>query len=205
MPSPRTLTKFPFRGKGICSWCGKPVKPPRTHWCSQACVEEWQIRANPGHARLRVAERDHGVCSLCGLDCNALARALRATIAEEYRGDNAKRYPGYVPFMPRYAWDAVWDQLRFAERMGTFTRFRSMALEAGIPTSQWRRLLSRHGERDALWEADHIVPVCEGGGACGLDNLRTLCWQCHAGETARLHSRRRALRCAAEVLFKEGA
>jgi 5-methylcytosine-specific restriction protein A len=30
-----------------------------------------------------------------------------------------------------------------------------------------------------LWDADHIVPVKEGGGVCGLDNLRTLCISCH--------------------------
>lgn len=44
---------------------------------------------------------------------------------------------------------------------------------------------SRH-----FWEADHKVPVCEGGGACGLDNLRTLCRPCHRGATAQLARRR---------------
>jgi 5-methylcytosine-specific restriction endonuclease McrA len=36
------------------------------------------------------------------------------------------------------------------------------------------------------WEADHIVPVCDGGGVCGLDNYRTLCVRCHKADTARL-------------------
>lgn len=30
-----------------------------------------------------------------------------------------------------------------------------------------------------LWDADHIIPVKEGGGECGLDNYRTLCIKCH--------------------------
>jgi 5-methylcytosine-specific restriction enzyme A len=30
-----------------------------------------------------------------------------------------------------------------------------------------------------LWDADHIIPVKNGGGQCGLDNLRTLCISCH--------------------------
>ena len=30
-----------------------------------------------------------------------------------------------------------------------------------------------------LWDADHIVPVKDGGGQCGLENLRTLCIKCH--------------------------
>jgi 5-methylcytosine-specific restriction protein A len=40
-----------------------------------------------------------------------------------------------------------------------------------------------------LWQADHIVPVVEGGGACGLDNYRTLCTACHKAETAALRAR----------------
>lgn len=42
---------------------------------------------------------------------------------------------------------------------------------------------------DHTWEADHIVPVAEGGGSCGLDNLRTLCRWCHVRETRELRRR----------------
>ena len=41
----------------------------------------------------------------------------------------------------------------------------------------------------SLWQADHIVPVAEGGGACGLDNYRTLCVWCHPKETGKLRRR----------------
>jgi len=44
------------------------------------------------------------------------------------------------------------------------------------------------------WQADHIVPVVEGGGACGLENLRTLCRACHQVETKALAARRAAMR-----------
>lgn len=44
-----------------------------------------------------------------------------------------------------------------------------------------------------LWQADHIVPIAEGGGECGLDGLRTLCTCCHKRETRAL-ARRRAER-----------
>lgn len=43
------------------------------------------------------------------------------------------------------------------------------------------------------WQADHIVPVVEGGADLGLKNLRTLCTACHKGETAKLAGRRRAV------------
>lgn len=45
-----------------------------------------------------------------------------------------------------------------------------------------------------LWEADHIVPVVEGGGECGLDNYRTLCIPCHKKETKALAARLAAKR-----------
>ena len=40
-----------------------------------------------------------------------------------------------------------------------------------------------------LWEVDHIVPVVEGGGECGLDNLQTLCLACHKAKTAAMRKR----------------
>lgn len=33
------------------------------------------------------------------------------------------------------------------------------------------------------WEADHILPVADGGGECGLDNYRLLCRTCHLAIT----------------------
>jgi 5-methylcytosine-specific restriction endonuclease McrA len=46
------------------------------------------------------------------------------------------------------------------------------------------------GSRKSLWDADHIVPVSEGGGECDLSNMRTLCLKCHRAHTAELRERR---------------
>ena len=40
----------------------------------------------------------------------------------------------------------------------------------------WRKARPR-------WEADHIVPVADGGGYCGLENYRLLCRSCHVTVT----------------------
>ena len=45
--------------------------------------------------------------------------------------------------------------------------------------------------RKSLWDADHILPVAEGGGECDLSNLRTLCLKCHRVRTAELRTRLR--------------
>ena len=58
------------------------------------------------------------------------------------------------------------------------------------------------GARRSLWDADHIVPVAEGGGQCDLENLRTLCLPCHREVTADL---RRRLRSTAGKTWRPGA
>jgi 5-methylcytosine-specific restriction endonuclease McrA len=40
------------------------------------------------------------------------------------------------------------------------------------------------------WEADHIVPVADGGGECGLENYRLLCRACHVSVTLSWRARR---------------
>jgi 5-methylcytosine-specific restriction enzyme A len=40
------------------------------------------------------------------------------------------------------------------------------------------------------WEADHIVPVADGGGECGLENYRLLCRPCHVRVTLEWRAQR---------------
>jgi 5-methylcytosine-specific restriction enzyme A len=47
----------------------------------------------------------------------------------------------------------------------------------------------QEGWRRSLWDADHIVPVAEGGGECDLSNMRTLCLKCHRAATRELRRR----------------
>ncbi len=55
------------------------------------------------------------------------------------------------------------------------------------------KLLERWGlksvSRKTLWDADHIIPVVEGGGECDLENIRTLCLVCHRQQTLDLRRR----------------
>jgi len=51
-----------------------------------------------------------------------------------------------------------------------------------------RAHLSRTGLL-SKFDMDHILPVAEGGGSCGLENLRTLCKPCHRQVTAQLLAR----------------
>lgn len=51
-----------------------------------------------------------------------------------------------------------------------------------------------HNPKEAdFWQADHILPVAQGGGDASLDNYRTLCTPCHLIETERLTNRLKLL------------
>jgi 5-methylcytosine-specific restriction enzyme A len=52
-----------------------------------------------------------------------------------------------------------------------------------------RSRLDMHARRRSFWDADHILPVVEGGGECDLSNLQTLCLWCHQESTAQLRRR----------------
>lgn len=75
--------------------------------------------------------------------------------------------------------------------LDTIAAFRKLKRARGQYRSD---LLAQYGlkslTRRTLWDADHIVPVVEGGGECDLDNIRTLCLPCHRAQTAELRRRR---------------
>ena len=47
-----------------------------------------------------------------------------------------------------------------------------------------KRKLWLRGFGGGFWDADHIVAVKDGGGDCSLNNIRTLCIQCHKKNTS---------------------
>ncbi len=57
--------------------------------------------------------------------------------------------------------------------------------------SEIRRTLKSRG-RWSFWDADHILPVAQGGGGCDLDNFQTLCVWCHREKTASAARRNHA-------------
>lgn len=63
------------------------------------------------------------------------------------------------------------DRLHPADPLGDILR-----KEHNISKSRKVNLYKLGG---GLWDADHILPVKDGGGCSGLENLRTLCIGCH--------------------------
>ena len=66
--------------------------------------------------------------------------------------------------------------------------FKKLLLKADKDAFRVRHGIPKHRSR-RFWDIDHIVPVIEGGGDCGPENLRTLCLKHHKEETSKLRKR----------------
>lgn len=161
----RTITAVALRvglrrEKGHCTWCDKKFCDSNARRWCSGTCRE-EGYVRFGFWRGLVERRDKGVCVLCGFD----ALACQNRVKEIYHKSKGG------------GWDhGKGDWAR--SHCHSFQRIRKFTRRTGIgPTGQ-------------PYEVDHIVPVVEGGGCCGLDNLRTLCFPCHKTETKALAGRR---------------
>ncbi len=92
----------------------------------------------------------------------------------------------------RRKYDALYRWLLKRQHVG-FRRLRRAFLERhSIP----------YGRQDSdWWDADHVVPVEDGGGECGLPGYQTLCIPCHKRKTAR-QAREKAERRRGQVALE---
>jgi 5-methylcytosine-specific restriction endonuclease McrA len=172
------------RQKGECTWCAGSVPKGSRRWCSRACIDAFNERAVPSYILRRVMERDKGICAICGLDTVWLHSL---GIRKSWLGNRALETVCSVGPMYR------------PNRRGR----RNLERNRRLRKYGWSWFAARgfHDHRD-LWQADHIVPVSEGGGLCSLDGYRTLCTACHKKESAALAARRRKPRTELLPLFE---
>lgn len=168
--TPSGYRRLMGRQPGECTWCGGAVPKGARSWCGSACVEEWKIRNQPAVARTKVLLRDSGICASCGADCAERTRRMEAAWSA-----CVAALPSKWVLLPPEALAAFRSEVMAATGIVLPAHSQSAWTPPRIPPT---------------WEADHIVPVCEGGGFCGLDNYRTLCVFCHRRETAALAARR---------------
>lgn len=177
---PRTISTYATpverdaEGFPLCRQCKTSIRsgkrPKQRTFCDDKnCLHLWKLRSDPSYQSEHMLERDKGTCALCQRDCIALLAELQLLATREA----AARY-GAAKYVPANY---------IALRPVSFPEFHARCDELGLP--RHHRALGRR-----LWEMDHTVPVIEGGGSCGLENLRTLCWACHRKETAALAGRR---------------
>jgi 5-methylcytosine-specific restriction endonuclease McrA len=135
-------------------------------------------------ASLEKGSNGRALCRWCALEVPARRRTFCSTwCVHEWR---LRSDPGYL-------------------REQVFTRDRGICALCSCDTSaayaelkrsrgaRRQTLLAHFGlsvlNRRTLWDADHILPVVEGGGECDLENIRTLCLRCHRTATQELRAR----------------
>ena len=172
-----------------CRLCAGAIVPPRRTFCSDECVHFHLLRTSGSHVRKALALRDGKRCVQCGVDAGAAYRSAQKAVREAAAlGDDGPT-----------AEDALASSVAGGPFEGV-ARLRSTAGRRGggrSGRSGGRSGRRRSGGRaprvqeGSFWQADHLVAVHEGGGCCGIGNLRTLCSPCHAKVT-KAQAKRRA-------------
>lgn len=127
-----------------------------------------------------------GLCRWCGLEVPAGRRTFcSGWCVNEWR---LRTNPGYIR-------EQVFGRDRGVCaicRLDCVAELRRLKrLRGGNRGAAWAVWGVCPGQRASLWDADHIVPVAEGGGECDLSNIRTLCIRCHRAVTRELRDRLR--------------
>ena len=171
MRSPKDATTAATEGGGV-----RPLGSRRDMFCSFECYDKASLCTSGAYTRRKLRELEKGKCQICGLDCIQLVVVLRAVKPE---GSSAAAMAAALDERRRILYQR---SEKFAKRGFRVVR---------------EKLLTQPIEGNA-WQADHIIPVFQGGGCAGLDNMRTLCVCCHKEVTAkqaqlRANQRRAAL------------
>lgn len=170
-----------WRGTGggrACKMCGNEVPKGRKGWCSRNCVLAWKEVSTSSGLRAAVAHRDGAVCARCGTDCARLKRMCESAL--ERLGEWAAG--AFVAVMERSGW------------RGCFRK--DVVVEDGLARKRWKVL--------AMWQADHVIAVADGGGGTGRENAVPKCVPCHRARTAAQAAERgRKDRLAERRAFRE--
>ena len=176
-------------GNIVCSCgCGRPPGKGRRTWHSQECVDGWMVANSSQYVRGKLFKRDKGISSMCGVDSEKAQR--RARVATSYYWDQQHGYYGRMDsWHRRHRWSVPVPEFlkQKSDRFASWSPRVKRAIEsrlAAMRSAGW----NTH-RKSSWWEADHIVPVVEGGGQCGMENYRTLCVRCHWKVTRELRAR----------------
>ena len=165
----------PFRrdrfGCYLCRLCKKPCPESDHQWCSEECLRQYLTLSHGSFVRGQLFERDHGICAECGVNAAQMDAVLT-------RLQDDLLHPLLMTVHPMIA-----TTLRAEGWTNVKLRGRGSYPDAI--------------EFSSCWEAHHVYAVVDGGGECGLENFRTLCFVCHkivSAEHARMRAHLRRLK-----------
>jgi 5-methylcytosine-specific restriction enzyme A len=146
-------------GYYLCRLCQRACPDSRTRWCSEACLRRYLIESQGSFVREQLFKRDRGICAECGVDAARMDFALSDLKEDLLHPLLMSIHPMIVETLRAEGWRNV--KLRGKGSYADAIEFTS------------------------CWEAHHHQAVAEGGGECGLENYRTLCFICHKNLSAK--------------------
>jgi 5-methylcytosine-specific restriction endonuclease McrA len=154
-----------------------------------------QAKTSRSWARKQVFKEERGVCQECGLDCEDLkSRLLLGSKGAQLPLEDRRRI--LLQVEPRYKEHEALMMKALTTGCVALEHTRCCGVRSVKPDWACRRC-------SVLWEADHLIPVAEGGGQCGRENLRTLCLMCHVdasgAQAGRGAKKRRAAKASRAV------
>ena len=171
-------------------------KPPRRNWFSNACVAWWRERNDPGYIRQQLLKRDKGICTECKVDCTAIQNSVQHA---KFVLRCSPPDSGNCKFRKNRSWNSPFLRDKYARALAIWQRWQHKRLQAARNRLERFRAQGWDLHRKTMWDAEHSVPVVEGGGQCALDLIITLCTTCHKKSTKALAKRRAERRRAVKV------
>ena len=151
-------------GEKICIMCGKPLTGRKQTWCGdpQCWQLQWIRSGDQSEMRRYLFEKEKGICQRCGTDCEMIREVAKWLLRHHIVDGRGKE---------------IGTTSDTCLGLGMLSEFQKL----GFPIK-----VTYHGLH--TWEADHIVPLAEGG-THHEDNLQTLCIACHKQDTKELAGR----------------
>lgn len=152
---------------------------PECAWCHVQITDAQTLRNLALQQGVGGARRGHVYCSFsCGEEL-----LLRAGSSSLIRRQLFAMEAGVCQLCGRDA-QALFHKVKSLTPPERVQELMQLGVLKHFPEAAIQRPQEHH-----FWQADHELPVVEGGGQCGLENLRTLCVPCHKVETAALRQR----------------
>lgn len=175
-----------------CRWCGEAGAyrvPSRSqyaqvsgHW-HEACLTAYGIAVSSKAQRYFVEQRDLGLCACCGANAE---RAMLRAIADDKR--KCRPFFGWrTTFSPGH----IDDQFRCRAPVTYIypLRLPDEAIDPLPPIVDWQA-----DHIVPLWSVDRALPIADLLRFWTIENLQTLCTDCHAAKSAREAAERAARR-----------
>lgn len=174
------------RDKGVCHDCGTDTAAIKLatfqlHKLASYGIDAYDVLRRKASARFDIDRR-----RIWDILNKPIRHEILESIERKEANPRLATPRGYLEHKLKRSTDVTlkeWKLIRVDRRLRRLARARWKRIKTDL-VRQGFNVRGFHYVTGSLWDMDHQVPVEEGGGGCGLDNLLTRCHPCHKAKTA---------------------